>query len=65
MGLKYKFPLIWCPTKPYRDDYTLNKAEERQCWKYLLGAGVDPGSYAFLFAPTNKPTVLALSATTC
>ena len=34
LGLKYKFPLIWCPVKPYRDDYTLTKVEERQCQKY-------------------------------
>ena len=30
------------------------------CW----ADGADPGSYAFIFAPTNRPTVLALSATT-
>ena len=33
LGLKYKFPLIGWPAKPYRDDYTLTKAEERQCWR--------------------------------
>ena len=35
LGLKYKFPLIWFPAKQYRDDYTLTKVEERQCWIYL------------------------------
>ena len=30
------------------------------CW----AEGADPGSYAFIFAPTNRPTVLALSAAT-
>ena len=31
MGLKFKFPLIWWPTRPYRDDFSLSKAEENQC----------------------------------
>ena len=30
LGLKYNFPLIWWPTKPYMDDYTLTKVEEMQ-----------------------------------
>ena len=31
LGLKFKFPLIWWPAKPYRVDFSLTKAEEQQC----------------------------------
>ena len=31
----------------------------------MLALRVDPGSYNFIFAPTKRPIVLALSATTC
>ena len=30
----------------------------------MLALGIDPGSYASIFVPTNRPTVLALLATT-
>ena len=36
LGLKFKFPLIWWPARPYRDDFSLTKAEEKQCWKYWV-----------------------------
>ena len=28
LGLKFKFPLIWWPAKPYREDFSLTRAEE-------------------------------------
>ena len=31
----------------------------------MLVLRVDPGSYTFIYQPTKRPTVLALSATTC
>ena len=36
MGLKFKFPLIWWPEKPYNMDFSLTKAEEQQCWRYWV-----------------------------
>ena len=36
LGLKFKFPLIWWPTKPYREDFSLTKAEEKMCWRYWV-----------------------------
>jgi len=36
LGIKFKFPLIWWPTKPYREYFSLKKTEERQCWKYWV-----------------------------
>ena len=39
---------------------------DTEIWKAIVCwvDGEDPGSYAFIFAPTNRPTMLALSATT-
>ena len=36
LGLKFKFPLIWWPAKPYRMDFSLTKAEKQQCWRYWI-----------------------------
>ena len=36
LGLKFKFPLIWWPAKPYREDFSLTKAEEKKCWRYWV-----------------------------
>ena len=36
LGLKFKFPLIWWPARPYRDDFSLTKVEEKKCWKYWV-----------------------------
>ena len=36
LGLNFKFPLIWWPTNPYREDLFLTKAEEEQCWRYWV-----------------------------
>ena len=36
LGLKFKFPLIWWPTKPYREDFSLNKVEKQKCWRYWV-----------------------------
>ena len=33
LGVKYKFPLICWPERPHRDDFSLTKVEEKQCWK--------------------------------
>ena len=34
MGLKFKFPVIRWPTKLYREDFSLTRAEEQKCWRY-------------------------------
>ena len=36
VGLKFKFPLIWWPVKPYRMDFSLTKVEEQQYWRYWI-----------------------------
>ena len=36
LGLKFKFPIIWCPTKTYSEDFSLTKAEENMCWRYWV-----------------------------
>ena len=36
LGLKFKFPLIWWPAKPYNMDFSLTRAEEQRCWKYWV-----------------------------
>ena len=36
LGLKFKFPLIWWPAKPYNMDFSLARAEEQRCWKYWV-----------------------------
>ena len=36
LGLKFKFPLNWWPTRSYRDDFSLTKTEEKKCWKYWV-----------------------------
>ena len=36
LGLKLKFPLIWWPTKPYKEYFSLTKVEEQMCWRYWV-----------------------------
>ena len=36
LGLKFKFPLIWWPAKPYREDFSLTRVEEQKCWRYWV-----------------------------
>ena len=36
LGLKFKFPLIWWPTKSYREYFSLIRAEEQKCWRYWV-----------------------------
>ena len=36
LELKYKFPLIWWPTKPCKEYFSLTKAEENRCWRYWV-----------------------------
>ena len=36
LGLKFKFPLIWWPAKPYNMDFSLTRAEEQKCWQYWV-----------------------------
>ena len=44
------------------DDVFLSKD---QSVMMVVGNKADPGSYTFIFTPKNRPTVLALSVTTC
>ena len=46
-------------------DGAFNFRESESMKKTPVGLRADPGSYTFIFAPTKRPTVLALSATTC
>ena len=56
-------------SKTYPSRYDIDPSWSRYCFNrqrnQFVGLRADPGSYAFISAPTNRPTVLALSATTC
>ena len=36
MGLRFKFPILWCPTKKYQSMYGLTKKVEKQCRNDLI-----------------------------
>ena len=68
LGLKFKFPLIWWPTRPYRDDFSLTKAKEKQCWKYWVAHngyldGKEPPELSYNFSSLHeRGTVPALDS---
>ena len=40
MGLKFTFPLIWCPYKNYKGTYRMTKKAEKVCWGVLIMSNV-------------------------
>ena len=56
---KFKFPLIWWPARPYRDDFSLTKVEEKQCWKYWVSHneyldGKEPPELSYNFSSLKE-----------
>ena len=59
LGLKFKFPLIWWKARSYRDDFSLAKVDEKQCWKYWVAHneylyGKEPPKLSYNFSSLHE-----------
>ena len=53
--LNFKFPLIWCLARPYKDDFSLTKEKEKHFWNYLVTYkgyldGSEPPKHSYSFS---------------
>ena len=39
IGLRFRYPMIWLPTRVYKKKYALTKKEEFDCWNVIMETG--------------------------